>query len=90
MLDQKNITKNALNDIALLNDVVKNKVIYFPSKWANYDNAKIGSMRLYPNEAFIESLRQDSQRMTDMFFGEAPNFDKTLSEIKRIESIING
>ncbi|OGO94866.1 MAG: hypothetical protein A3F10_05520 [Coxiella sp. RIFCSPHIGHO2_12_FULL_42_15] len=89
MLDQKNLTQDALRDIALLNDVVKNKVIYFPSKWANYDEAKIGSMRLYPNEAFIESLKQDSQRMTDMFFGDAPDFEKTLSEIKRIEDVIN-
>ncbi len=89
MLDQKNITKDALTDPALLNDVVKNKVIYFPSKWANYDEAKIGSMRLYPSEVFIESLKQDSQRMTDMFFGEAPDFDKILSEIKRIEAVIN-
>ncbi len=89
MLDQNNLTQEALSDTALLNDVVKNKVIYFPSKWANYDKAKIGSMRIYPNEVFINSLKQDSERMTDMFFGDAPNFEKTLSEIKRIESVIN-
>jgi hypothetical protein len=89
MLDQKNFTQDALQDIALLVDVVKNKVIYFPSKWANYDTAKIGSLRLSPNEVFIEPLKQDSQRMTDMFFGEPPNFNKILSEVKRIESIIN-
>ena len=90
MLDQNNLTQEALSDAALLNDVVKNKVIYFPSKWANYDEAKIGSMCIYPNEVFINSLKQDSERMTDMFFGDAPNFEKTLSEIKRIESVING
>lgn len=89
MLDQKNLTQDALNDTKLLDDVVKNKVIYFPSKWANYDEAKIGSMRLYPNEAFIESLKSDSKRMTDMFFGDAPDFENIISEIKRIEKIIN-
>lgn len=89
MLDQNNLTQDALRDTVLLNDVVKNKAIYFPSKWANYDAAKIGTMRLYPNEVFIESLKQDSQKMTEMFFGDAPDFDKTLSEIKRIEDIIN-
>jgi len=89
MLDKKNLTQDALNDTALINDVVKNKVIYFPSKWANYDEAKISSLHLYPNEVFIESLKHDSQNMTDMFFGESPNFESTLSEIKRIESVIN-
>jgi hypothetical protein len=46
-------------------------------------------MRLYPHEVFIESLKKDSERMTDMFFGEPPDFNKTMSEIKRIETIIN-
>lgn len=89
MLDKNNLTQEALRDRALLNDVVKNKVIYFPSKWANYDEAKIGSLHLYPNEVFIEPLKHDSERMVEMFFGEAPDFDNTLNEIKRIENIIN-
>lgn len=89
MLDHNNITQDALKDTALLNDVVKNKVIYFPSKWANYDEAKIGSMRLYPNEAFIKSLENDCGKMTDMFFGDAPDFQETLSQIKRLEKVIN-
>jgi len=90
MLDQKNIAQEAIKDTSLLSDVVKNKVIYFPSKWANYDEAKIGSLHLYPNEAFIEALKHDSQKMADMFFGEAPDFDITLSNIKIIEDAING
>lgn len=59
---------------------MKNKVIYFPSKWANYDEAKIGSLHLYPNEIFIESLKHDSEKMVEMFFGDAPDFENTLNE----------
>lgn len=89
MLDRNNLTQEALRDTTLLNDVVKNKVIYFPSKWANYSEATIGSLRLYPNKVFIESLKQDNQKMTEMFFCEAPVFEEILSETKRIEEIIN-
>jgi len=89
MLDKNNLTKEALQDTALLDDVVKNKVIYFPSKWANYDEAKIGSLHLYPSEVFIKPLKWDSEKMTEMFFGDPPNFDRILNEIKRIEKIIN-
>lgn len=89
MLDKNNLTKEALQDRALLSDVVKNKVVYFPSKWANYDEAKIGSLRLYPNEVFIEPLKEDSKKMAEMFFGDAPDFDATLNEIKRLEKVIN-
>lgn len=90
MLHQKNITQDALNDTGLLDDVVKNKTIYFPSKWANYEEAKIGSLRIFPNDAFIAPLKQDAQKMADMFFGDAPDFEKILTEVKKIETVING
>ena len=89
MLDQNNITREALQDTTLLSDVVKNKVIYFPSKWANYDEAVIGTLHLFPNEAFIGQLRQDYRNMTEMFFGEAPDFENTLEKIKLIEELVN-
>lgn len=89
MLDKNNLTHAALQDTALLNDVVRNKVIYFPSKWANYDEANIGTLRIYPNEAFIEQLKQDHKNMTEMFFGNGPDFNDTLSAIQNIERVIN-
>ncbi len=90
MLDRSHLTQAALQDITLLNDVVNNKMAYFPSKWASYNTAKIGSLHLYPNKAFIESLKQDYKKMAEMFFGDTPDFNNILSEIKRIEDIING
>lgn len=89
MLDNNNVTNDALKDTALLSDVVRNKVIYFPSKWANYDEAKIGTLRLYPNKIFIDKLRQDHRRMAEMFFGTPPDFNEILSAIQKIETIIN-
>jgi len=89
MLDKNNLTYAALQDTTLLNDVVRNKVIYFPSKWANYDEANIGTLRIYPNEVFIEQLKQDHKNMTEMFFGNAPDFNDTLSAIQNIERVIN-
>lgn len=89
MLDKNNLTQAALQDTNLLNDVVRNKVIYFPSKWANYDEAHIGTLRIYPNEAFIEQLKLDHKNMTEMFFGNAPDFNDTLSAIQNIERAIN-
>ncbi len=89
MLDKHNLTKDALQDDGLLKDVVRNKSTYFPSNKAKYDEAVIGSLRLYPNDAFIDQLRQDHAKMSIMFFGEAPDFDETIQKIKTIESVIN-
>lgn len=89
MLDKHNLTFDALENTELLRDVVRNKVIYFPSKWANYDEAKIGTLRLYPNAAFIEQLKQDHKNMSEMFFGIPPDFNETLFTIQSIERLIN-
>lgn len=89
MLDKHNLTHDAMQDITLLSDVVRNKVIYFPSKWANYNEAKIGTIRLCPNEVFIAQLKQDHKKMSDMFFGTPPDFNETLLAIQNIERVIN-
>lgn len=89
MLDQHSITDDALQNTELLNDVLRNKITYFPSKWANYESAIIGSLRLYPNEHFLDSLRDDSKQMGAMFFGNIPDFDFIMSNIQRIEKKIN-
>jgi hypothetical protein len=89
MLDKNNLTNDALKDLPLLNDVVENKVIYFPSKWANYEEATIGSLRIFPNKNFIEPLRIDCGKMSEMFFGEPPVFENIMNEIERIEHVIN-
>jgi hypothetical protein len=90
MLDQNGITVEAAQDTGLLADVVKNKSIYFPDKKAKYEEAHIGTLRLFPNEAFIEQLKLDRENMAIMFFGVAPNFDETLQKVKIIEGKING
>jgi hypothetical protein len=90
MLDQNGLTKDAVQDAGLLADVVKNKSIYFEDKKAKYDEAIIGLLKLYPNEAFIEQLKQDHKDMAVMFFGDAPDFDEIMQKTKNIERKING
>ena len=46
-------------------------------------------MRLLPNNAFIEVLRQDCNKMSEMFFGDAPNFDDIMSKVESLERSIN-
>lgn len=89
MLDLHGITSQALADLQWLNIVLMNKKIYFSSPSASYETAKIGAMRLMPNDAFIEGLRQDCEKMSEMFFGKAPNFDDIMAQVEMIEKTIN-
>jgi hypothetical protein len=89
MLDKSGITTQALKDSHLLDIVLNNKKIYFPSASANYETAKIGTLCLLPNAAFIEVLKQDYNKMFEMFFGETPKFDDIMTHIEKLEKTIN-
>lgn len=89
MLHNSGITNQSLDDLDLLETVLMNKKIYFASPSANYETAKIGTMRILPNDAFIDTLRQDCEKMSDMFFGEPPTYDEIMKQIEKIEKIIN-
>lgn len=89
MLDRHGITSRALDDLQLLNTVLMNKKTYFFSPSANYETAKIGTIRLLPKDAFIEVLRQDCEKMSEMFFGETPDFDDIMAHIEKLEKVIN-
>ncbi len=89
MLDIHGITKQAISDPQLLSAVVMNKKNYFASSSANYETAAIGTLRLMPNKLFNETLKQDCEEMSDMFFQRAPDFHEIMTKVENIEKTIN-
>lgn len=81
--------KNALQDVELLTEVVRHKKTFYASAWASYDTAIPGSFRLVPSEPRIGQLRQDYERMREMFFVDPPPFDNIIAALRDIESLIN-
>ena len=77
-------------DLKLLAEVVKFKKIYFASSWANYDLAFPATMKLVPNEALHNLLREDYKAMREMFVDEPLSFDEVLDRLKVLEARING
>jgi hypothetical protein len=80
----------ALADLKLLQDVIAFKRRFYPSAWARYDLAVPGSFKLLPaTPAQIEALRQDYEDMQVMLFGDPPEFDAILEELRNLEAEIN-
>jgi hypothetical protein len=77
-------------EISLFKDVVAFKRIFFRSAWANYENAKCGSLRLFPSDELAAELRKGYADMRVMFFEEPPPFDEVLAILKQLESRLNG
>lgn len=79
----------AVADIALLEQVVEHKRVFFPSGWAHYDTAKPGSMKLIPDTDAEKHLRFDYESMREMFFGEVEDFDAVMSTIRELQAALN-
>lgn len=56
----------------------------------NFENAKPGSLKLYPAESSLDALSRDYSAMRSMIFGDdIPRFDEILAIMRQLENEIN-
>lgn len=91
MLFRHTSGQRAIENRALLMDVVKHKEIFFYAAYASYGECLTGSMRLLPNTRFLAALRSDFEKMLDagILYGDPPSFDELIAELEALENTIN-
>jgi hypothetical protein len=91
MLADQTIGRNALNDRALLADVVKYKHVAYYSASANYPACLSGGMRLIPDEGAVAALERDYLAMIEsgMFDGDPPTWRAIVYRLRDLETEIN-
>ena len=88
-LARSNIRDKALGGLDLLTHVARHKKKFFRAAWANYDEARPGSLHLVPHAELHAGLQHDYERMREMFFDEPPPFDQIIGTVKELEEQIN-
>jgi hypothetical protein len=83
------IKDNALQDMALLTDVVRFKTNFYHCAWASYDTAVPGTLRLLPPKHNKATLAADYRAMEAMLFGEIPSFDDIVTRLSDLELALN-
>ncbi|MFA7579956.1 nucleotidyl transferase AbiEii/AbiGii toxin family protein [Castellaniella sp.] len=85
------VGRNALADVELLQDVLHIKETFFRSGFSHYDLCLSGGLRLVPEAALLDALKQDYQAMlsAQMFYGEALPFDRIIERLTALEEEIN-
>jgi len=73
----------------LLEAVVRHKIAFYRSAWANYETAKRGSLRLVPAGKNMPDLEADLASMKDMFFDEPPSFESVIDTLTAWETKFN-
>ncbi len=86
MLHKAGFAEKAMNNRELLQDVVENKTMLFPSAWANYDSIWLDNLKLIPSPDRIDLLEKDyAQTKETMLFGEKPSFEDLLVDMQELE-----
>lgn len=89
MLAQSGVADKALQNPALLEDVVRNKSLLFRDAKASYETAVLGSLKLLPREDQRPILKKDYEKMADMFMGAFPDFETILTGLATWEDQLN-
>lgn len=85
----KGVLEKALAQKDLLTQVAEFKRTFYPRKWAQYEKARIGTLKLVPAAHSLDRLRSDYAMMHSMIYGDYPKFDEMMQFIKELETQIN-
>jgi len=90
IMSRSPIANKAIQNAELLDKVIANKRLYFKKDEASYDTAKIGSLKLFPDESLRKELLADYKKMDEMFMSdEPPDFNVIMTGIANLEKRIN-
>lgn len=92
MLGKNEIGRRAIEDRALLEDVLRIKTAFFNASYAHYDQCLQNRFRLVPQGSLAAQLEADYRAMivAGMFIGEPPEFQEILRGLSLLECAING
>ena len=89
MIARSPVKQRAFADLQLLKDVANFKERFYYAGWANYQDAKPGTIKLLPPAYCMNELRKDYKKMQMMIYGDPLSFDEIIDSLKQLEEEIN-
>ena len=86
---QTRVKEDAFADLDLLGAVAAFKDKFYHRGWARYDLAKPGTIKLVPPEHVRKTVAKDYEGMQRMIFGERPDFQDIVEQLRALEAEIN-
>ena len=84
------VKEEALRQPDLLQKVADFKIKFYPRKWAQYEQAKPGTIKLMPPSHSEKALRDDYANMRAMIYGEYPSYETIMETLQALENEMNG
>jgi len=89
MMANSSVKDDALSDMPLLEEVANFKKKFYMRGWAQYDEARSGTIRLIPSQDRVKELEKDFKNMESMFIGKKYSFEEILTILKKLETEIH-
>jgi hypothetical protein len=91
MLYKAGFAEKAMGNRELLQDVIKNKSLLFPSAWANYSLINTQGIKLLPPPERLTDLKNDYNQTRDtMLYGaNKPSFEDLMADMATLEEQLN-
>lgn len=89
MMARSSVKEKAFARLDLLEAVVEFKQRFYPSGWAKYEEAKVGTLKLLPAAFRYAELRKDYTAMQNMIFEKHLSFEEILETLEALEHEIN-
>lgn len=89
IMAQSAVKDEALSDLVLLEQVVTFKQKFYPAAWAKFEDAKLGTLKLLPEDFRMDALAKDYKAMEHMIFDKSLSFEEIIKTLKSLEDEIN-
>jgi hypothetical protein len=74
---------NPIDDLEILEAVVKNKYDFWNESWVDYSKIKkFSDIKLIPNESRMTEIKKDYKNMEEMFFKDFPKFEEMILKLQ--------
>lgn len=83
------VKSEALSQPELLQRVAEFKMKFYPRKWAQYELAKPGTIKLMPPAHSEKTLRDDYASMRAMIYGSYPSYEEIMETLHALENEMN-
>ena len=83
------IGPDTVSDFALAESCVSHAQLFFNRPDLDLATARPGQFALTPVTGMVDTLRQDYLNMSNMIFGEVPDFDSIFQAVQELEQHLN-
>jgi predicted nucleotidyltransferase component of viral defense system len=84
------VKESAFNRRELLEKDIAFKQKFYYAKGAHYETATLSSIELLPKDTVLNALQEDYKAMSNMIYGNIPEFEEILEFLKKLQEEVHG